>query len=426
MKETKTNRQNQLIYWISAAVFVILAFIFYYFFISGRKIKYLDRPIPYIFDAQYHNNLRKYADEEEHKEILLVYGPHGIGKTSGLFEFANELQREGRLVIDIDMLSVSQYATASDVVDFLSNAVIQGFRRLASSPYKNWLLKKEISQFTATASYATTGSLRGNYFSDFSNKQLAKAGQYLLSTIESVNTSANVKALALFDAIESLKDSLRPVIIVHEPWRLLQTEGCTEYCAETTKFFGQLFNGHGNVPFSTGIIFDVANQTKIPLFKKAPYRFVRPYEFDPKLAQHEFVSKERIFTALQFKGLFNLFGGCGVYFSQAYELLLRGYTYSESIEILKDDLKSSLLRLIKVSVNPRQMQQLLLSTIPGGVSKNPSMPPVDNALTQELLARGLFAYASPELDRVEPSTPAIAEVIAELKKSKFTLSTKSN
>ena len=419
-EETKEKKNSNLITFAISGAILFVAFILYLILKPSRLINLFDRPIPYIFDVQYHKDLRKYADEEEHKEILLVYGPHGMGKTRGLIEFGKELQQEGRLVIDIDLFSVSQYATNSDIIDFLSNAVIESFHALDGTSYKQSLLKQALSKFTATASYIIKDNAGHNHFIGFiKDPLLQKAAQYIVSAIESVNSSANVKALALFDAIESLKDSLRPIIIVHEPWRLLQTEGCTEYCVETSKFFGQLFNGYGNVAFTTGVIFDVANQTKIPMFKKEPYRFIRPFEFDPELAQHEFVSKEKIFTTPQFKGLFNLFGGCGIYFSQAHELLLSGYTYSETIEILKGDLKSALLRQIKVSSNPKQMQQLLTLCIPSSSNKVPKMPDVDNPLTQELLSSGLFAYATPELDRVEPSTPGISDVIAELKKAKF-------
>ena len=416
----KGKKDSKLLAFVAAGVILSIAAAAVYFLKPSRLIELFDRPIPYIFDVQFHKDLRKYADEEEHNKALLVYGPHGIGKTRGLIEFAKELQKEGRLVIDLDLFSVSQHATNADIIDFICQAVINSFSALVGTPYKQSLLKQALSKVSTSTSFIAVDQTGKHHVIAFiKDPLLQKACAYIIGAVESVDKKAAVKATALFDAIESLKEGLRPIIIVHEPWRLLQTEGCKEYCVETTKFFGKLFNGYGNDAFTTGLIFDVANQTKIPMFKKPQYRFIRPHEFDPDVAQYDFVDKEKIFTPPQFKSLFNLFGGCGIFFAQAHELLASGYPFNEVTDILKGDIKANILRQIKISSNPSEMQEIISLIVPGGKNKIPVMPNATNPLTQQLLACNLFAYASSDLDRVEPITPGLQDVVTELKKAKF-------
>jgi DNA polymerase III delta prime subunit len=418
MAETKKDSKVKAI--VAAGVILLIAGIAAFFLKPSRLIELFDRPIPYIFDVQFYKDLRKYTDEEEHEQALLVYGPHGIGKTRGLLEFAKEIQKEGRLVIDLDLYSVSQHATNADIIEFMCQAIIKSFHALVGTPYKQSLLKQALAKVSTSASYIAVDQIGNKHVIGFIKDQLLqRACAYIVGAVESVDKKPSVKATALFDAIESLKESLRPVIIVHEPWRLLQTEGCKEYCVETSKFFEMLFNGYGNGAFATGLIFDVANQTKIPLFKKAQYRFIRPHEFDPDVAQYEFVDKEKIFTPPQFKSLFNLFGGCGIFFAQAHELLANGYPFNEVVNILKDDLKSNIIRQIKISNNPKEMQAIFAAIVPGPSNKIPVMPNVTNPLTEQLLASNLFAYVSPDLDRVEPFTPGLQDVVNELKKANF-------
>ena len=74
--------KSNLIKNIAIAVICIFAlFILISIIRSFRRTKQIDLPIPYIFNTDFYNFLNSFVEQPIHKEILLIHGPSGIGKT---------------------------------------------------------------------------------------------------------------------------------------------------------------------------------------------------------------------------------------------------------------------------------------------------------------------------------------------------------
>ena len=88
--ENERKKKTQILYPIVFAIFaVIVSILIYHFRKRERAISY-EKPNQYVFNSNFKNELQKYIDFPEHKNILILYGASGVGKTRGLLTFENE------------------------------------------------------------------------------------------------------------------------------------------------------------------------------------------------------------------------------------------------------------------------------------------------------------------------------------------------
>ena len=375
--------------------------------------------LPYIFDVSYHKDLTKYCDEEEHEKILVVYGPKGIGKTAGLKEFGKELKEVGRLPISIDLTQISEHSSEKEYISFISKAIVDGFNGINETAVKKSLIKPLVSKESTPSFYIKDNG--GKYhLVHVKDPIIKKALHFLIKSVKVPSTQKGKETTTLLDALEILKEGLRPILMIHEPYRWLKSEGCTNFCADNIPMirkilFGSDNNNGATVKYSTGIILDIGDQMKLKLFKDNNHQFVRPFEFDPDIAIDEFVTKHDFFTSCQFKTLFNVFGGVGYYYADSKRLIEGGFPFNEVLRLEINSLKRQIMDEMISSDNPNISKTILLKM----VSKHPELPALNHTFTQQLLRSGLLHYATGELDRVELSTGGIENAITELRKSNF-------
>lgn len=408
-KIQQTKLSSSIIFAISGAIVFVLAGLAYWILRPSDLTQLLDQPIPYVPDEKLMSKLRQYTEEQKHQDILLVYGPNGIGKTRGILEFSKKYRKEGNLVIDLDLVTYSNHATAHDLIDHICTAILHAFRELDGTPYKANILKDVLDRVAATTSFIATNKIGKHYFIGLiRDPLLQKAASYLISAVESTSTNPNIKAITLYEALETLNEALHTLIVVHEPYKLYQNQGCKEYCVETTQFFGKIF-GSASHEFTTGVIFDLADQNKLPLFAKPGFQYVRVFEFSMETGATQL---NEVFGAPQYKSIYQSFGGVGVYFARTNELLLSGYNLIESQKLLLDDVKFKVQKVINTAADQKAMRDCLADL----VSKAPTTPKPADELREPLIAEGLFFYTNEKLDQIQPSSSVVVTAIMDIVK----------
>ena len=193
----------------------------YYIYISKPHLffKKVYSDLPYVFDISFHKELIKFSDEEEHDKILVVFGPKGIGKTSGLKAFAKELQEAGRLPIDIDLLEISEYSSEQDFVSYISKAIVNGFNGINESAVKKSLLKPVVSK-ESTPSFFIKDNAGHKHRVNIKDTTIKKSLNFLVKSIQIPSKTKQKNANTnLLDALEMVKDSLRPIIFIPFIWQ---------------------------------------------------------------------------------------------------------------------------------------------------------------------------------------------------------------
>ncbi|EAX88129.1 hypothetical protein TVAG_112100 [Trichomonas vaginalis G3] len=409
-KNKQSAFSSTIIFILSGVIALVIACVGYLFYKASLFTQLLDQPIPYVPDEKLDSVLRRYTEEEKHKEILLIYGPPGVGKTRGILEFSQKYRKEGNLVIDFDLITYSNYATEKDLIDHICTAIIQAFREIDGTPFKAAALKDILDRVASTTSFIATNKIGKHYFLGLiRDPLLQRAASYLISAVEtSTEKGANLKAATLYEALETLNEALHSLIVIHEPYKLYQTEDCKNYCVETTQFFSKLFASSERA-FTTGVVFDVANQTKLPLFHKQGIRFVRVLEFSQETGSNALYN---IFRAPQFKTIYQTFGGIGLYFARVNELLLSGYTLIEAQKLLLDDIKYKVTKVINTAEDQKAMKEVLKTL----VQKDPKNSNAPDKIRESLLAEGLFYYSNDSLDTLMPSSTAVVTAITDVLK----------
>ena len=405
-EESHTGRKIILFLLVFTGIYI-------YFAKPYKAVLRAYRPLPYVFEGLFHRSIQKYADEEEHGKIIVVHGQKGIGKTVGLKTFQQELLDSGRLAIDFDLLMMSESDTELSYVSFMSKAIVDAVNRINVSNVKKSLIKNALIH-EKPASFIVKDKAGSRHFVTTKDPIMKKVLMRLLKTL-----APGSRGQTLFEALDALHEGLRPVIIIHEPQKWMKERGCQNFCRENNKLLNQLLHGiNADNKHGTGVIVEISDQSLIPEFKKYNnVRFVRPFEFDPDIAMEEFVSKSNIFNVVQFKVMYNIFGGIGEYFNEVKKLMENGYLYSEALRLVITSLKINLVQEVNAYEDKEDAKDILL----GIVGKHPVMPNVTHPFTQQLLRNRIFIYASEEMDRVEPTTPGIEDALLELKKCSFKL-----
>ena len=405
-----------------STIFVLLIGIILGYFIYISKpllfFKKVHSDLPYVFDVAFHKELVKFSDEEDHNQILVVYGPKGIGKTSGLKAYAKELQEAGRLPINIDLLEISQYSSEKEYVSYIAKAIVDGFNGINESAVKKSLLKPVVSKESTPSFYIKDKG--GQRHRVLINDRIIKKSLNLLVNSVQVPSKAKGKNanINLLDALEMVSEGLRPILFVHEPQKWLKEGGCKDYCTDKVPMLNSILFGSGegsNIKYSTGIVLDISDQSKLKLFKDSQHRFIRPYEFDPDVAIDLFVTKSDFFTGCQFKTIFNVFGGIGYYFAEAKRLLEGGYPFNDVQRILLNSLKQQIINVVQASDDPEKSKEVLIKM----VAKHPELPNPSTPFAQQLINAKILSYATDEFDRLELATGGLENAISELKKSHF-------
>lgn len=305
---------------------------------------FYDKPMPYIFNKEYEENLLesiKDQDIDKQKQILIVYGPQGIGKTRGLTEFTKKLNENGTLVITFDFKLLGSSATIDDLNTLLRRSLIKSFL-LFEERYTKTINFQDVNALVeAYARLDPTKMERKARMQILKNQKFDQILKMLLRIVREMKTSQALSTLTLFEALEALTPVLHPIILNHNIENLLinnKNKEIHKLANEFIEVYQKFTLGHKNLTF----ILEVSNQNAI-IDRNIPighdlYKLLYVSPYDKEQANNLLVKQESIFQPIEFQTIWDKVGGIGKYFAQATDLMREGYS---TARVLKEFSRSS-------------------------------------------------------------------------------------
>ena len=195
------KNSNTFIIIIGAIVILAASLLIWYLFPRETKREIIvSEPMPYIWNQNFKKELNTFVSQPDHKEVLVVYGPSGFGKTRGLKVFEDNLKANDFLVFDFDFKLLSIYATVDDFVSYLRSVIIESLKSIDGRINKNQDTLKAIQLVEALTSIAQPIKEVKPIYKDILTQRLI---QGFISITESFKTHPEISLHALFEAFDA-------------------------------------------------------------------------------------------------------------------------------------------------------------------------------------------------------------------------------
>lgn len=347
------KNSNTFIIIIGAIVILAASLLIWYLFPRETKREIIvSEPMPYIWNQNFKKELNTFVSQPDHKEVLVVYGPSGFGKTRGLKVFEDNLKANDFLVFDFDFKLLSIYATVDDFVSYLRSVIIESLKSIDGRINKNQDTLKAIQLVEALTSIAQPIKEVKPIYKDILTQRLI---QGFISITESFKTHPEISLHALFEAFDALRP-LSPVVVIHNINHLLQNEN--NIISDSVAYFWRICDGFSSEYRSLPIIVEISDQ--VPLlqhYTKDTIQMLYVNDFDIEQAKKVLIN-QNIFTQNDFQFALEKFGGHGKCFAKFYDKLKEGSNansaYSYIMKQYRDKtIKSILIDASKKDVNDR-------------------------------------------------------------------------
>lgn len=331
---TKTDAKKANPAFIAGAVLLAAAILFV-IFNSGHRVLTYDKPIPYIFNKHFLGELREFASQQFHKEILVFHGAQGVGKTRGLRQFIEQQKEEGRIVFGFDFKMIGKFATARDLVDYLEDVVISGIQDLEGRQVRASDLRSSLALAEAMAT--VEGSLDDTVTVPIKDASLQRVARALVTVLERILLEPEVSIRGFLEVVDALAP-LRPLIVVND---IESLRGCEK---EEVREFGRVFwhvcENFANDYRILGVIVEISDESVlVGSFKNARLRTVE--EFDPNEAQSILV-KGSFFAKKNFLFIKDKFRGNGQKYAMVHDLLREGMTVNSAFTQIEKQTSDSI------------------------------------------------------------------------------------
>ena len=178
-----------------------------------RAPRAYDQPIPYVLSGDFSKYLRLFSSQPRHKELLVVHGALGVGKTRGLTAFSRELVDSfDRLVFSFDFKAVSRFSTLGDFVGYVQSVVVGALREFDGRQAKYGEFWKAAQIIEA---YATIDGPLNETAVLFKDANYQKILASLLTIVERIRVNP-INAMKTFILSLEALSQFRPVMIVHD------------------------------------------------------------------------------------------------------------------------------------------------------------------------------------------------------------------
>lgn len=344
-KPTKTNSKPIIAISITFLIFVLSIIIYFcIFYKKGRAVPY-DKPIPYIFNQDFLSALNEYVSLPTHNEILVIYGPKGVGKTRGLFEFGNMVYDDGRLVIDFDFQKMSKAANMDDIVVYIRKTIGKYLMKYSEMHLRsdNELKNKLNIIETLTSMYKENNNYNSIDLKMFTFRD--QVYQELLNQlffITEIILEDSKYGLDLLLKSLNLLDNWKPVIIIHDLDNIQEND----FILELIKSLSMFIENQKNI----GIIIEVSDQKALfdgtfPI-NNHKFRYYYVNEFSNKEIKNLLV-KDNIFSKKDMEYIIDHFGHNGQLYATVHDMMREGNDVMSAYQKFKRHYSNIILRFIE-------------------------------------------------------------------------------
>ena len=346
------NSDNQMKLIIGGALIVVLSILLYLFVFTGsRREIVVSESFPYIFNASFRNELNTFVTLARHKDVLVVYGPPGIGKTRGIKVFEEYLNSRDVLTFDFDFKTLSEYASTDDFIQYLQSEITKSLQAADNRGVRSQDLVEPVKLVEALTSIERPIKMYKQVCKDPLLQRIA-AGLFCIT--DSIKTSHDIAINALFEAFDALAP-LQPVVFVHDVTMLQHSQN--QIIRETVQTFWRICESFSNDYRSLPIIIEMSDEREI--FKHSTKETIHLYrvgEFDADYAKSILV-KDEIFSQSDFQFAMDKFGGHGRSFAQFYDKHREGMSPQNIYRILYKQCKDRVVTSLNLDANKTEIKE---------------------------------------------------------------------
>ena len=368
--ETKTRRsfiKSTDFIWIIGISVII--FLFYLLFFKkeheDEETLIYTTQVPYVFNKAYQNRLTDYLHEPSHERILILYGPKGNGKTACIRKFIRTLTRsEGRLTVDFDFSKMSKFSTIKDLMKYLQVSFSRSIKVLSGSTFKSSVLKSILPALEVFSRICTPGEVFNATF--LTDPDVINVSTVVNSILSSIERTPELAARTFFDALNSVTEQVKPVIFIHSPELLLQSNHKNVKNAVSAIISeSELSALSGNIT----VVFEVSDQTAFLDGRisaaRSQYELLYVDEFTQEDSKQIFL-KEKTFKKDHLTDLWDICRGNGECYSTALTLLGEGYSIKNTVREIFQNANRRLYSAISTSPNQGKSKEYLSELLTSG------------------------------------------------------------
>ncbi|EAY18472.1 hypothetical protein TVAG_083250 [Trichomonas vaginalis G3] len=294
--------------------------------------------LPYVFNEDYYKKLDTYLHQLNHEKILVLYGPQGVGKTAGIFDFIQRLNKqEGRLIIDFDFSQLTKYSNIFDLTSYLQYNVLHSLQLFVKNTRGGNL--KYISPIIAKYDNICPQGFNPVDISFIKDQTLYNVTKQFNDKLSYLTKSPQLASRSFFESLNALSDVAGPIVFVHSPEILIGAKSKSvrdvvqSIISEAEK---SALNGNLTV------VFEISDLTAFidGRFHPARYQYLltEVQEFSPRNAEKPFI-KGNHFTRQQFQEIEPICRGNGKCYSMINTMLNDGMSLKDSLEEIENDAK---------------------------------------------------------------------------------------
>ncbi|KAH0793363.1 hypothetical protein GPJ56_002773 [Histomonas meleagridis] len=344
-KPQESSHSNSTMFIIIGAIAILIIGIVLYFILRKDRAIPFEKPIQYVFNSQFRNELETYVNLDHHKQILVLYGADGVGKTRGLTTFGEELLSDDRLVIDFDFRSISPIASEIDFVQFLQQSVISSFRNLDKRQSKLPDLRKSLSLVRALSTI--NGPISETVPNVCKDSLLQSSFASIYTVINSISVNPEISVPALFESINSISP-LSPVIFIHDIERLNSFNN--SIIRKFLPLFWNVCQNFARDRKTVSLIIEISDSSYLVdhefLFESESYRIVRVGDLPLAAHKSTFVDN-KILSPSEYQSISEKIGGHGQSYALLYEYMREGYSPNSAIKKLLKKAKNIIIDVIQ-------------------------------------------------------------------------------
>lgn len=343
------NSNTILIIIGSIAILVASVLIWYLYFRETKREIIVSEPMPYIWNQKFKKELNTFISQPDHKEVLVVYGPSGFGKTRGLKVFEDDLKTKNFLVFDIDFKLLSKYASIDDFVCLLRSVIIDAIKSIDGHINKNQDTLKAIQLVEALTSIERPIKDVKPICKDPLAQRLV---QGFVSITESFKSRPEISLFALFEAFDALRP-LSPVVVIHNINHLLNIEN--DIISGSVAYFWKICDGFSSDYRSLPIIIEISDQ--VPLlqhYTKDTIHMLYVNDFDIELAKKNLIDQDK-FTQNDFQFAIEKFGGHGKCFAKFYDKLKEGSNANSAYSFIEKQYRDKTIKSILIDASKNDL-----------------------------------------------------------------------
>lgn len=312
-----------------ATLFVLVLLIIIFYPRRPPRSPYL--PIPYVWDKNYLEQLKHFTGFNGHSNVLIVTGPEGIGKASGLYHFAEKTNKTFQTPLILDCEIISETATVHDIANTLIGFLVKGFQAIDGRPINLTILSKSMPILKSI-------NLPPHpLVTNITDQNLLKIANYAASLLSQIDSTPASSVFTFMEIIDQTTDFLNTFVFMIQPSKLVNLKDRKARLAAEglISFLNNFRQGMYKLPVVVTDSNLLSANAKTTFKDLTWFKIFHVGEFEYMAGRKILVNQERVFPKKLYHNLYQKFGGFGQLYVAVHDLIREKVQLPDIIKLIE-------------------------------------------------------------------------------------------